>query len=152
MRVRGHQVLHLLLQPDQSCSITCRALPSPEPLCQGHPEPCFAFGKDLQRNETLHGVFEDLLAPSGIALHGTGNGGSKLDKAVRFGRPVIQDTWVPVAVILDALAAGSTMEDIVRAYGVTLAGIRTVLRYAADAATPPLCKTPRGLSVIHLRR
>jgi uncharacterized protein (DUF433 family) len=65
---------------------------------------------------------------------------------------VIQDTWVPVAVILDELAAGSTMEDIVRAYGVTLAGIRTVLRYAADAATPPLCKTPRGLSVIHLRR
>ena len=55
-----------------------------------------------------------------------------LDPQVRFGKPVIKGTRVPVAVILDELAAGTTMEDITREYGVTLQDIRAVLRYAAE--------------------
>jgi len=51
---------------------------------------------------------------------------------VRFGKPVIKGTRVPVAVILDELAGGTTMDDITREYGVTLADIRAVLRYAAE--------------------
>lgn len=55
-----------------------------------------------------------------------------VDPRVRFGKPVIKGTRVPVAVILDELAAGTTMEDIIREYGVTLEDIRAVLRYAAE--------------------
>lgn len=55
-----------------------------------------------------------------------------LDPQVRFGKPVIKGTRVPVAVILDELAAGTAMEDITREYGVTLQDIRAVLRYAAE--------------------
>jgi uncharacterized protein (DUF433 family) len=45
---------------------------------------------------------------------------------------VIKGSRVPVAVILDELAAGTTIEEITRAYGITLADIRAVLRYAAE--------------------
>lgn len=55
-----------------------------------------------------------------------------VDPQVRFGKPVIKGTRVPVAVILDELAAGTTIEDIAREYGVTLEDIRAVLRYAAE--------------------
>jgi uncharacterized protein (DUF433 family) len=55
-----------------------------------------------------------------------------VDPRVRFGKPTIKGTRVPVAVILDELAAGTAMEDITREYGVTLQDIRAVLRYAAE--------------------
>ena len=54
------------------------------------------------------------------------------DPRVRFGQPVIKGTRVPVAVILDEMAAGTTMEDIAREYGVTREDVRAVLRYAAE--------------------
>lgn len=55
-----------------------------------------------------------------------------VDPQVRFGKPVVKGTRVPVAVILDELAAGTTVEDIAREYGITLEDIRAVLRYAAE--------------------
>ncbi|MFQ5899541.1 MAG: DUF433 domain-containing protein [Candidatus Methylomirabilia bacterium] len=55
-----------------------------------------------------------------------------VDSQVRFGKPVIKGTRVPVAVILDELAAGTTMEDTAREYRVTLEDIRAVLRYVAE--------------------
>lgn len=55
-----------------------------------------------------------------------------VDPQVRFGKPVIKGTRVPVAVILDELAAGTTMEEITGEYGVTLEDIRAVLRYVAE--------------------
>jgi len=54
------------------------------------------------------------------------------DPRVRFGNPTIKGTRVSVAVVLDELAAGSTVEDIVRQYGVTPGDVRAVLRYAAN--------------------
>ena len=55
-----------------------------------------------------------------------------VDPRVRFGHPVIKGTRVPVAVILDEMAAGTTMEDIAREYRVTREDLRAVLRYAAQ--------------------
>jgi uncharacterized protein (DUF433 family) len=55
-----------------------------------------------------------------------------VDPRLRFGNPTIKGTRVPVAVVLDELAAGSTVEDIVREYGVTPEDVRAVLRYAAS--------------------
>jgi uncharacterized protein (DUF433 family) len=54
------------------------------------------------------------------------------DPRVRFGNPTIKGTRVSVAVVLDELAAGSTVEDIVREYGITRRDVRAVLRYAAN--------------------
>lgn len=55
-----------------------------------------------------------------------------VDPRVRFGQPVIKGTRVPVAVVLDEMAAGTTMEEIAREYGVTREDVRAVLRYAAE--------------------
>ncbi len=55
-----------------------------------------------------------------------------VDPRVRFGQPVIKGTRVPVAVILDELAAGTTLEDIAREYGVAREDVCAVLRYAAE--------------------
>jgi len=55
-----------------------------------------------------------------------------VDPKVQFGKPAIKGTRVPVAVILDELAAGTTMEKTTREYGVTLEDIRAVLSYAAQ--------------------
>ena len=55
-----------------------------------------------------------------------------VDPRVRFGQPVIRGTRVPVAVILDEMAAGTTMEDIAREYRVTREDLRAALRYAAE--------------------
>ncbi len=55
-----------------------------------------------------------------------------VDPRVRFGKPAIKGTRVPVAVILDELAAETTMKEITREYGITLADVRAALRYAAE--------------------
>ncbi len=55
-----------------------------------------------------------------------------VDSRVRFGSPTIKGTRVSVAVVLDELAAGSTVEDVVREYGIKPADVRAVLRYAAS--------------------
>ncbi len=50
------------------------------------------------------------------------------DPRVRFGQPVIKGTRVPVAVLLDELAAGSTFETIAKEYSVTPEDIRAAIR------------------------
>jgi uncharacterized protein (DUF433 family) len=50
---------------------------------------------------------------------------------VRFGQPVIKGTRVPVALLLDELAAGSAFETIAKEYSVTQADIRAAIRFAA---------------------
>ena len=55
-----------------------------------------------------------------------------VDSRVRFGKPAIKGTRVPVATILDELAAGTTIEEITREYRVTVQDVRAVLRYAAE--------------------
>lgn len=58
--------------------------------------------------------------------------GITVDPGVRFGRPVIKGTRVPIAVILDELGGGSGIEEVAAEYGVGVADVRAVLRYAAD--------------------
>ena len=55
-----------------------------------------------------------------------------VDKRIRFGKPVIKGTRVPVATILDQLAAGVSHADIIREYQVGEEDIRAVLKYAAE--------------------
>jgi len=55
-----------------------------------------------------------------------------VDSRVRFGQPVIRGTRVPVAVILDEMAAGTSLADITREYGVKREDVHAVLRYAAE--------------------
>lgn len=55
-----------------------------------------------------------------------------VDPHVRFGQPVIKGTRVPVAVLLDELAAGSAFERIAKEYSVKQDDIRAAIRFAAQ--------------------
>jgi uncharacterized protein (DUF433 family) len=54
-----------------------------------------------------------------------------VDEKVRFGRPVITGTRVPVDLILGKLAGGMTYEDVEQEFDVTLEDILAALDYAA---------------------
>jgi uncharacterized protein (DUF433 family) len=53
-----------------------------------------------------------------------------VDQAVRFGKPVIKGTRVPVSVIVGQAAAGLTHQQIADEYGVAVDDVRAALRYA----------------------
>lgn len=51
-----------------------------------------------------------------------------------FGKPVIVNTRIPVDLILEKLAAGDTIEDLLEAYPkITKDGIAACLLFAADS-------------------
>lgn len=54
------------------------------------------------------------------------------DPKVKFGKPVIAGTRVPVDVVVGKLAGGMTMEEIEKEYSLTHKHILAALRYAAD--------------------
>jgi len=54
-----------------------------------------------------------------------------VNKKVRFGKPVITGTRVPVDLILGKLAGGMTYEEIIAEYEITREDILAVLDYAA---------------------
>jgi len=54
-----------------------------------------------------------------------------VDEKVRFGRPVITGTRVPVDLILGKLAGGMTYEEVTQEFDVTLEDILAALDYAA---------------------
>ena len=54
-----------------------------------------------------------------------------VDLGVCFGKPVIEGTRVPVSVVVGAIAAGDSFEDVAREYDLTLDDIRAALAYAA---------------------
>lgn len=56
-----------------------------------------------------------------------------VDERVRFGRPVIQGTRVPVEVIVGKLAGGMTADDVADEYGITREDVLAALSYAARA-------------------
>ncbi len=58
--------------------------------------------------------------------------GIVVDPQVRFGQPVIKGTRVPVALLLDELAAGSAFDVIAKEYAVTQDDIRAAIRFAAQ--------------------
>ena len=55
-----------------------------------------------------------------------------IDPSVRFGKPVIQGTRVPVDLVIAKLAGGMKREEIVKEYEITLEDIQAALSYAAN--------------------
>lgn len=58
--------------------------------------------------------------------------GITIDPNVRFGKPVIKGTRIPVDLIIKELGDGTTTEEIKREYDITEEQIRAVLHYAAE--------------------
>ena len=54
-----------------------------------------------------------------------------IDEKIRFGKPVIKGTRVPVDLILGKLAGGMTYEEIMKEYDITKEDILAVLDYKA---------------------
>jgi uncharacterized protein (DUF433 family) len=54
-----------------------------------------------------------------------------VDQGVRFGKPVIEGTRVPVDLVLGKLAGGMTMEVVAEEYDFTREDILAALAYAA---------------------
>ncbi len=64
-----------------------------------------------------------------------------VDENVRFGKPVIRDTRVPVAMILGKLGGGMTYEEIAAEYEITQEDILAALNYAANSLANEEIKT-----------
>ena len=54
-----------------------------------------------------------------------------LDENVRFGRPVIAGTRVPVDVVVGKLGSGMSVDGVAHEYGITAEDVRAALSYAA---------------------
>ena len=54
-----------------------------------------------------------------------------VDPGVRFGKPVIEGTRVPVDLIIGKLSGGMSAEDVGKEYGLTHEDILAALAYAA---------------------
>ena len=65
-----------------------------------------------------------------------------VDPLIRFGKPVIEGTRVPVSVIVGAVAAGDSWEEIAREYGITEEDIRAALAYAANRLEEETVRAP----------
>lgn len=49
------------------------------------------------------------------------------------GKPVIKGTRIPVTLVVEELAGGTTMDELKKEYGLTLEQIQAALKYAAMA-------------------
>ncbi len=56
-----------------------------------------------------------------------------VDDKVRFGRPVIRGTRVPVDLLIGKLASGMAAEEVAKEYGVEREDVLAALAYAARA-------------------
>lgn len=54
-----------------------------------------------------------------------------VDDKIRFGKPVITGTRVPIDLVLGKLAGGMTYQDVIKEYEITHDDILAVLDYAA---------------------
>ena len=54
-----------------------------------------------------------------------------IDPNVRFGKPVVKGTRVPVELVLGKIAGGMTIEEVEREYELTRTDILAALKYAA---------------------
>ena len=55
-----------------------------------------------------------------------------VDEDVRFGKPVIKGTRVPVALIVGKMAGGMTTEQVATEYGIAREDVLAALSYAAQ--------------------
>ena len=58
-----------------------------------------------------------------------------VDKKIEFGKPVIVGTRVPVAVVIGHIAAGETIKDVAKEYGLTKKQVLAALKYAAKVVS-----------------
>ncbi len=56
-----------------------------------------------------------------------------VDEKIRFGKPVISGTRIPVDLVLGKLAGGMTYKEVIEEYEITYEDIFAVLNYAAKA-------------------
>ncbi len=66
-----------------------------------------------------------------------------VDPAVRFGKPVIEGTRVPVAIVVGAVAAGDSLEEVAHEYSITVEDVRAALSYAAKRLDEEAIRVPR---------
>ena len=59
--------------------------------------------------------------------------GITVDEGVRFGKPVIRGTRVPVDLVVGKLAGGMAMEEVAAEYGIQRSDILAALAYAAHS-------------------
>jgi uncharacterized protein (DUF433 family) len=55
-----------------------------------------------------------------------------VDPEIRFGKPVIEGTRVPVAIVVGKLASGMTADEVMDDYALTREDVLAALNYAAD--------------------
>jgi uncharacterized protein (DUF433 family) len=53
------------------------------------------------------------------------------DSTIRFGKPVIAGTRVPVDLVVSKIAGGMMIEEVMREYDLTREQVQAVLHYAA---------------------
>mgnify|MGYP001098694200 CR=1 FL=1 len=66
-----------------------------------------------------------------------------VDPQVHSGKPVIEGTRVPVSVVVGAVAAGDTVEEVAREYGLPPEDVRAALSYAARLLEDETVRAPR---------
>lgn len=54
-----------------------------------------------------------------------------VDPSIRFGRPVIKGTRVPVDLVIAKIAGGMDTDEVVEEYDITVEDVRAALHYAA---------------------
>ncbi len=55
-----------------------------------------------------------------------------VDPAIRFGKPVIEGTRVPVELVIGKLAGGMAAQEVADEYGITMEDVLAALSYAAS--------------------
>lgn len=55
-----------------------------------------------------------------------------VDKNIAFGEPVIEGTRVPVSVVINYLADGMNIEEVMKEYDLTEEDVRAALKYASE--------------------
>ena len=58
--------------------------------------------------------------------------GITVDPKIRFGKPVIKGTRVPVDLLVGKVGGGMSIADVAQEYGVTADDVLAALRYAAQ--------------------
>lgn len=58
--------------------------------------------------------------------------GIVVDPAIRFGKPIIKGTRVPVEILVGKVAGGMTVDEVADEYDVTPEDVRAALGYAAQ--------------------
>lgn len=58
--------------------------------------------------------------------------GVVVDSDIMHGKPVIEETRVPVEVVINALASGESVEEVCEEYGLDKEDVLAALRYAAS--------------------